>query len=109
MAEPLISGTGAPKLEPSILNCTVPVGDVGIATHRARTVAVKVTAWPAAEGRPDAPAGASRPEASVSSGAAAALLPSGDRPYMFSTVRRIEYWLTGPESVPGTTRFGSRR
>src|SRR6266567_1290433 len=41
--------TGAPKLEPSTLNCTVPVG-VPAPGATALTVFVKITAWPNTEG-----------------------------------------------------------
>ena len=46
-ALPLDSGTGLPKLTPSILNCTVPVADVGL------TAAVKNIDWPQLEGLAD--------------------------------------------------------
>jgi hypothetical protein len=46
VAEPEISVTGEPKALPSTLNCTVPVG----VPVPAVTLAVKLTAWPYAEG-----------------------------------------------------------
>ena len=52
VAVPLLRVTGEPRLLPPSLNCTVPVGvpELGGA---AKTVAVKVTAWPKDEGFAD--------------------------------------------------------
>jgi hypothetical protein len=47
LALPLTNGTGEPKSTPSILNCTVPVAELG------DTVAVKYTPWPKTDGFTD--------------------------------------------------------
>jgi hypothetical protein len=49
VAEPEASVTGEPKALPSTLNCTVPVA-VPVPGATAATLAVKLTAWPYAEG-----------------------------------------------------------
>ena len=49
MAVPPLRLTGLPKAEPSMENCTVPVG-VPAPGATALTVAVKLTDWPKTEG-----------------------------------------------------------
>ena len=53
MAVPPLRLTGLPKAEPSMENCTVPVG-VPAPGATALTVAVKLTDWPKTEGLTEA-------------------------------------------------------